>query len=131
MLLVKVTIFSIIHIGGKHMGFKENLKKAYEQGKADQQEKMKSKYDIGYIQEKKLEEKERIKQMDSDGIPYCPKCKSASVQYVERRKQLSLGRAAVGGALTGGLGAAVGAVTSNKRKGVMKCLKCGNEWKLK
>ena len=113
------------------MGFKENLKKAYEQGKADQQEKMKSKYDIGYIQEKKLEQKERIKQMDADGTPYCPKCKSASVQYVERRKQLSLGRAAVGGALTGGLGAAVGAVTSNKRKGVMKCLKCGNEWKLK
>jgi len=131
MLLVKVTIFSIIDIGGKHMGFKENLKKAYEQGKADQREKMKSKYDIGYIQEKKLEEKERIKQMDADGVPYCPKCKSASVQYVERRKQLSLGRAAVGGALTGGLGAAVGAVTSNKRKGVMKCLKCGNEWKLK
>lgn len=131
MLLVKVTIFSIIDIGGNHMGFKENLKKAYEQGKAEQEEKMKSRFDINYIQEKKLAEKERMRQMDAEGIPYCPKCKSASVQYVERRKQLSLGRAVVGGVLTNGIGAAVGAVTSKKRKGIMKCLKCGNEWKLK
>lgn len=112
------------------MGFKENLKKAYEQGKADQQEKMKSKYDIGYIQEKKLEEKECIKQMDADGIPYCPKCKSASVQFLDRRKKLSVGRAVVGSAL-GPAGAVVGALTSKKQVGVMKCLKCGNEWKLK
>ena len=96
------------------MGFKDMLKASMKEA-----------------QEKHLEEQARIKEMDAQGIPYCPKCKSASVQYVERRKQLSLGRAAVGGALTGGLGAAVGAVTSNKRKGVMKCLKCGNEWKLK
>lgn len=77
-----------------------------------------------------LAEKERVATLDAQGIPYCPKCKSQSVQYVERRKQLSVGRAVVG-SIAGPLGAAVGAVTSNKRKGVIKCLKCGNEWKLK
>lgn len=83
------------------------------------------------MQAKQLREIARIKEMDAQGIPYCPKCKSASVQYVERRKQLSVGRAVVGGVITGGLGAAVGGVTSKKYNGVMKCLKCGNEWKLK
>jgi len=113
MLLVKVTIFSMIDIGGKHMGFKDMLKAS-----------------IKEAQEKHLEEQARIKEMDAQGIPYCPKCKSASVQFLDRRKKLSVGRAVVGSAL-GPAGAVVGALTSNKRKGVMKCLKCGNEWKLK
>lgn len=112
------------------MGFKDNLKKAYEQGRADQQEKMKSKFDISYIQEKKLEEKERIKQMDAEGVPYCPKCQSTSVQFLDRHKKLSIGRAIVGSAF-GPAGTVIGAVTSKKHNGVMKCLKCGNEWKLK
>jgi DNA-directed RNA polymerase subunit M/transcription elongation factor TFIIS len=100
------------------MGFMDKLK---EQAKEMHQKEV----------DKILAEKERIATMDAQGIPYCAKCKSQSVQYVERRKQLSVGRAVVGGALTGGLGAVVGAVSSNKHKGVMKCLKCGNEWKLK
>lgn len=78
---------------------------------------------------KKQAEKDRIKDMKEQGIPYCPKCKSASVQYVERRKQFSLGRGIVGSAIAGGVGGAVGSMTSNKRKGFVKCLNCGNEWK--
>lgn len=76
------------------------------------------------------EEKERISAMDREGIAYCPKCKSSSIQYVERRKQLSLGRAAVGTVLINPLAGAVGAVTSKKHKGFVKCLKCGHSWKI-
>lgn len=76
------------------------------------------------------QEKERITQMDNEGIAYCPKCKSSSIQYVERRKQLSLTRAAVGTVLINPLAGAVGAVTSKKHKGLVKCLKCGYSWKI-
>lgn len=75
-------------------------------------------------------ERDKIKEYDRQGVPYCPKCKSVSIQYVERRKQLSLGRAVVGGALLGGVGAVLGGVTSKKVKGKLKCLKCGYEWKI-
>lgn len=84
-------------------------------------------------------QKERLQQLKKDHIPYCPKCKSTNLTYVAKRKRLSLGRAAVGGvvggALTGGIGAAAGAtmggLSSNKmKKGKVKCLNCGHEWKL-
>lgn len=82
------------------------------------------------LQEQQIkEEKERIAQLDREGIAYCPRCKSTSVQYVERRKQLSLGRAALGTVLINPLAGAVGAVTSKKYKGKVKCLKCGYEFK--
>lgn len=79
---------------------------------------------------KKESEKQRLQEMDAQGIPYCPKCKSASVQFLDRRKKLSVGRAIVGSTL-GPAGTVIGALTSKKQVGVMKCLKCGNEWKLK
>lgn len=83
-------------------------------------------------------DKERIKQLKEQHIPYCPKCYSTQLTYVEHRKKLSLGRAVVGGviggALTGGLGAAAGAtmggLSSKKYKGKVKCLNCGYTWKL-
>ena len=78
----------------------------------------------------KSNEKQNLKELDKEGIPYCPKCHSTSIQYVERRKQLSVGRAVVGGTLLGPAGAIVGGVTSKKYKGKLKCLKCGNEWKI-
>lgn len=78
-----------------------------------------------------LAEKERIATLDAQGIPYCPKCKSESVQYLDRHKKLSVGRAIVGTAILPGAGTVIGALTSKKHNGVMKCLKCGNEWKLK
>ena len=77
-----------------------------------------------------IERNAKKAEMDRQGIPYCPKCLSTYVQYLDRRKQLSLGRAAVGGALLGVPGAMVGSVTSKKYKGKMKCLKCGHEWKI-
>lgn len=76
------------------------------------------------------EEKEKTQQMDEAGVAYCPRCKSTTVQYVERRQRLSIGRAVVGTVLLNPLWGAVGAVTSNKRKGFVKCLKCGYSWRL-
>ena len=76
------------------------------------------------------EQKEKIKEMKKNKIPFCPKCKSQSLQYLERRKMLSAYRAVVGAVALGAPGAVVGAVTSSKRKGRMKCLNCGKEWKL-
>jgi DNA-directed RNA polymerase subunit M/transcription elongation factor TFIIS len=75
-------------------------------------------------------EKEIVSKLEGEGVAYCPKCKSTTLQYVERRKQLSLTRAAVGTALIGPLAGAVGAVTSKKYKGLVKCLKCGHSWKI-
>lgn len=75
----------------------------------------------------------RTQQLKKDKIPYCPKCKSTSLQYVERRKQLSIGRGVTGSVIGGIVGAplagAVGAVTSKKYKGRIKCLNCGKSWK--
>lgn len=94
------------------------------------------------IEDKKAEkqyQKDRIIQLKREHAPYCPKCKSTSLTYISKRKKLSLGRAVVGGAvggvLTGGLGAAAGAtmggLSSNKmKKGTIKCLNCGHTWKL-
>lgn len=76
------------------------------------------------------EQKEKIKEMKKNKIPFCPKCKSQSLQYLERRKMLSASRAVVGAVAFSVPGAVVGAVTSSKRKGRMKCLNCGKEWKL-
>lgn len=121
------------------MGFKDDIKKAVAEERKKKLDtldpnsfkaKALMKEQLKYEQEEKINE--QIKDFDAQGIPYCPKCKSSSVQYLDRRKRLSVGRAIVGGAVTlNPLGAAVGAVTSKKHNGVMKCLKCGNEWKLK
>lgn len=85
---------------------------------------------------KKITERQRIKQLKKDRIPYCTKCHSTSLQYVERRKQLSVARGIVGntiGAIVSpGLapaGTVIGALTSKKYKGHMKCLNCGHTWK--
>jgi DNA-directed RNA polymerase subunit M/transcription elongation factor TFIIS len=87
---------------------------------------------------KKREGKERIQQLKKEHTPFCPKCKSTSLTYIDKRKKLSLGRAVVGGAigsLAGPLGTAAGAtmggLSSDKiKKGKVKCLNCGHTWKL-
>ncbi|MBU3205569.1 hypothetical protein KPL33_01070 [Clostridium algidicarnis] len=87
---------------------------------------------------KRQEEKERLKQFKKDHVPYCPKCHSTSIHYIEKRKRLSMGRTIVGGtvgSLVNPLGTAAGAMmgglTSNKmKKGEVKCLNCGHTWKL-
>lgn len=78
---------------------------------------------------KKLTERQRVKQLKNEHTPYCPKCHSTSLQYVEHRKQLSVGRGVVGGVLLGPAGAVLGGLTSKKYKGNMKCLNCGHTWK--
>ena len=106
------------------MSFKEWMKEGFKE-EAERQ-KLKS-------EEKQLEKKNfknRLKQMDREGIAYCPKCKGTSIQYAERRKNLSVGRGVVGGVLLGPLGAGIGAVTSKKYKGFVKCLNCGHKWKI-
>lgn len=77
-------------------------------------------------QEEKKYQKERLKQLKRDHIPYCPKCKSTSLTY--QNKKLSLGRAVTGGILFGSDGAILGGLTS--KKGYVKCLNCGHKWKL-
>lgn len=72
--------------------------------------------------------KNKVRQMEKEGIAHCPKCKSTSIQYVERRKALSIGRGIVGSTINP-LAGAVGAVTSKKYKGFVKCLNCGYQWK--
>lgn len=77
-------------------------------------------------QEEKQYQKERVEQLKKDHIPYCPKCKSTSLTF--QNKKLSVGRAAVGGVLAGPVGLAVGGLTS--KKGKVMCMNCGYKWKL-
>lgn len=77
-------------------------------------------------EEKKQEKqalKERIAQMDKEGIVYCPKC--YSTQITANKKGFSLGKAAAGTLIAGGV--LLGAVGKNKIE--VTCLKCGNKWK--
>lgn len=119
------------------MGFREKMKEAYEDGKKRGAEPGSFKYRAWRQAEKraikkaeKQEFNDRIKQMKKGGISYCPKCKGASIQYVERRKRLSLTRGIIGAVLISPLAGAVGAVTSKKYKGFVKCLNCGHKWKM-
>lgn len=120
--------------------FKKQMKEAYEDGKQKgkergsfeyQKQKMEDK--LNEKAEKRQYEKERLQQLKRDKIPYCPKCKSTHLTHVN--KKLSLGRTVVGGiiggAVTGGLGAAgatLGGLSS--KDGKIKCLNCGHTWKL-
>ena len=55
----------------------------------------------------------------------CPKCGSA--QLTANQKGFGIGKAAIGGILTGGIGLLGGFIGSKKVK--ITCLKCGNSWK--
>lgn len=57
---------------------------------------------------------------------YCPKCHSSNIQF--SKQGFSVGKAVIGGILTGGIGAIAGFHGRNRLKG--KCLKCGYEWKI-
>lgn len=77
-------------------------------------------------QKEKQYQKDRLKQLKRDHVPYCPKCKSTSLTYTN--KKLSVGRAVTGKLLFGSDGAILGGLTS--KKGYVKCLNCGHQWKL-
>lgn len=79
-------------------------------------------------EEKKLEKQEledRIKQMDREGIVYCPKCYSTNISA--NKRGFKMGRAVVAGTLTLGVGLLAGAAGKNKIE--VTCLKCGHTWK--
>jgi Zn finger protein HypA/HybF involved in hydrogenase expression len=130
-------------MGGFYMGsldkFKEQMKEAYEEGKNKGKQAGSFSYQIQKKQEnaeklklEKQQEEEKIAQLKKEHIPFCPKCHSTSVTYVN--KKLSIGRAVVGGTLgiinplAGVAGATLGGLSSNKGK--IKCLNCGHTWKI-
>jgi len=120
-------------------GFKEQMKEAYEEGKAKgkqtgsfSHQMQKKQENAEKLKMEKQQEEEKIVQLRKDHIPFCPKCHSTSITYVN--KKLSIGRAVVGGTLgvinplAGVAGATLGGLSS--KKGKVKCLNCGHEWKL-
>lgn len=58
----------------------------------------------------KKQEKERLKQLKKDHIPFCPKCKSTSIHAEKRGWKLT----------TGFIGSS---------KIIITCLNCGHKWK--
>lgn len=109
------------------MGFKKLMRSAANKIKDDFNKQLKEQ------EEKKQYEKERLEQLKKDKIPFCPKCHSTNITFV--RKKFSLGRTIVGGAagsLLGPVGTGAGAVLGglSSKKGRVKCLNCGKEWKL-
>ncbi|WP_088227762.1 hypothetical protein [Desulfosporosinus sp. FKB] len=67
----------------------------------------------------------RKKEMDEQGIPYCPKCLSTSV--TANKKGVGIGKAVVGGALLGPVGLLAGGIGKNKME--LYCMKCGHKFK--
>ena len=62
----------------------------------------------------------------------CPLCRSTNIQIMsDNKKQFSLGKAAIGGALFGGLGALCGGLMGGKGKYEMFCMNCGHRFKRK
>lgn len=64
--------------------------------------------------------------MDEQGVAYCPKCLSISVQPI--KKGFSFGKAVVGGILAGRAGIVAGSMGANKVE--MYCSKCGYKYKV-
>lgn len=62
-----------------------------------------------------------------DNSAHCPNCGSSHLQ-IRKDTNVSWGRAAVGWALFGAVGSAVGAVTGED-KNAIACLNCGTTWK--
>lgn len=86
------------------------------------------KEDVREQQQKQIDaktaERERIKQMDRDGIAYCPKCHSTSL--TAQKKGFGIGKAIVGAAATGGIGLVAGNIGAKKIR--VTCLKCGHQF---
>ena len=63
---------------------------------------------------------------DNSAAPSCPRCNSTQITF--NKKGFGLGKAVVGGALTGGIGLLAGFVGSDKV--VATCVSCGHTWKI-
>ena len=90
-----------------------------------QQVNIEAKNEVKIKLDLKNEEKERLAKIKREKIPYCPKCKSTNLTTTN--KKLSVGRAVVGGALLGGVGAVLGGLTSKKVD--LLCMNCGRKFK--
>lgn len=74
--------------------------------------------------EKKLEKKQQAK------APHCPRCGSKNLQVLgNHRKAFSVGKAVVGGALTGGIGTLAGFAGKKSKKVDVICMNCGKKFK--
>jgi len=71
------------------------------------------------------QQKAKKKEMDDQGIPYCPKCLSTSLSA--QKKGGSIVKGLVGGAILGPVGLLAGGIGRNKID--MYCMKCGNKFK--
>lgn len=60
-----------------------------------------------------------------DTAVYCPKCNSKNA-VMAAKKGFSVGKAVIGGVLTGGIGLLGGFIGSKKT--VITCLKCAHKW---
>lgn len=70
-------------------------------------------------------------QQESLNAPHCPKCGSKSLQVVgNHRKAFSVGKAIVGGALTGGIGTLAGFAGKKGKKVDVICMNCGKKFKM-
>ena len=81
------------------------------------------------IQDTKAQEKarlkERIEQMDRDGVAYCPKCYSTSL--TANKKGFGIGKAVIGAAIVSNpIGLIAGNINAKKVR--VTCLKCGNQF---
>lgn len=63
---------------------------------------------------------------DSLTTARCPRCRSTSITY--QNKRLSVGRAIAGDVIAGPTGAVLGGLSS--KNGYAVCLKCGKRWKV-
>ena len=80
------------------------------------------------LYEEALATQETIRENKEKGIACCPKCGSTSLSA--GKKGFSLGKAAVGAALTGGsIGYGLIAGSLGSGKTVITCLNCGHQWK--
>lgn len=58
--------------------------------------------------------------------PHCPRCRSTNIQVLgQHRKGFSIGKAAAGTILTGGIGSLAGFAGKNTKKVDMICMNCG------
>lgn len=71
------------------------------------------------------QKKAKKKEMDDQGIAYCPKCLSTSLST--NKKGGSITKGLVGGLVLGPLGLLAGGIGRNKID--MYCMKCGNKFK--
>ena len=60
----------------------------------------------------------------------CPKCGSTNIQVIGNDRKFSMGKALVGGALTGGVGLMAGFI-GKKGKYDCFCCNCGNRFQTK